>query len=1045
MGKIKNKQRIKKIISLFIITGILFFEISPFMVKAASLTTSGSVVGDSIGPINSTDNQRMGTSNKEQGPKVDVSFSVISGTIIQGAKVTATASPGYFKEDSSKLYYTWYLKRKGCENKKDVTNDKSLKDKCDFDDDNKITENDWKIAATQIIVKGSYDNSGEKYSASVDSKLAGYEAYPSPSNTTENNNKGWVTNSGADINDAEAPNCYVQDPESGISYELRKVDSSIQACPVGYQKVCATSGQTENCDILNPAYDSAAAALNPNYAIPRIISQTTDKFCAVTKDAPVDNQDIYCKVTDLGKYTTTPYCKNANEVAMCVKYSTAATAMGNVVFPDINPAASSLSAMVFKKNNLCSSLDPNSPTPPAWLSTKNTLFSGLQNQTCETAQNILANGDGTNTGDLNTILTCSTEKAGNTCKHLFAKEPSYVKGVVGDGKFTLDEKKFWGANPNVTSTNGTGVDEANVVGLGVDKFTWLYVDGDQVGVVVEGDSAYQTNHADSAYKRMWAFSNNKCTALSDLSKNPVSTFDGNTKVNSMYLEGSGGGACDHGDISKCTGFLTTELDLNDCLEENLLDPTSNENSDVNSKLNLQVVSEPENPINDQAGRGDTLNIKAASFNSQDSNNLLYNWTVQLSRDGSAAPTDATNWKDITTDLEAIPSFFVADVSGVGKQKLAIKLNLSETLLKGAITGTYTDSFYLKIKVKAKGTAIDGSQDADGFIVVKVRNQQNQIKMYGVTANNTGMLTMNNKGTELCASDSEKTRCYVTNDEIIGLEVADVGDNKLANFSWKANDASIICDSSVSTQCTVVAGNKIFVPVLGNENEAVDITAKAINTKTNEAVELSRHFVITKLQTKISSTDETKLWPKLLGYYKDLNGNQYPDYSSTVYETTPESKVDLAAGFYPSSLGNQSQLEWNIDGQTQYDLSDKKQINFPINKAEGDSYNVGLNIKYKTGSDSQVNNLRKALLKNWKIEPENMIDEQESVSMQINVVSAGSQKIASKEAQTGLASLISHLPENLMFLLKIIVTSGTLLLLTGIVFAVIPENGLRGEK
>ena len=63
----------------------------------------------------------------------------------------------------------------------------------------------------------------------------------------------------------------------------------------------------------------------------------------------------------------------------------------------------------------------------------------------------------------------------------------------------------------------------------------------------------------------------------------------------------------------------------------------------------------------------------------------------------------------------------------------------------------------------------------------------------------------------------------------------------------------------------------------------------------------------------------------------------------------------------------------------------------------------------------------------------------NVSLQINVVSPGSQKVASKEVQSGLASLISHLPENLMFLLKIVVTSGALLLLTGIVFAVMPEN------
>ena len=1042
MGKKKKQRKINKIAAWVVVFGVIFSEITPIVVQAASLTTSGSTIGASIGPINSANNQRMGTSNKQQSPDVTVSFSVASGIITQGAKVTATAAPGYFKDDSSKLYYTWYLERNGCGLTKNPDGSKGKNpgdiNRCDLDGDGEITVNDWKIAATQIIVKGSYDNTGETYSSSVDPGLSGYEANPSPSNTSANGNKGWVINSGADVNSVDAPNCYVQEPESGVNYELRKVDPLIQACPSGYQKVCATSGQNASCEVLNPSYDPVAAAGDPNYAIPKTITQTTDKFCAITNDSPVDNKDIYCKVTDLANFQTAPYCNTPNAVAMCVKYSTVTAAEGNAVFPDTTPVSSSLAALVFKKNNLCSSLNRNATTPPAWLTTKNTLFSGLQNQTCETAQGVFVNGDGTNTGDTSTILNCSTTKAGNVCKHLFAKEPRSVGGVVGDGKFTLAEKKFWGANPSVSSTNGSGADEANVVGLGVDKFSWLYTTGDQVGVVVEGDSAFQTNHADAAYKRMWAFSNNQCTALSDLHNNPVSTFDGSPTVNSMYLEGPGGATCDPTNTSGCTGFLTTELDLDSCLEENLLDPTSNENSDVNSKLNLQVVSEPANPINDPAGRGDTLNVTAASFNSQDSNSLSYNWTVQLSRDGSMAPIDTTSWKDITTDLEAIPSFSAADASGIGKQKLAIKLNLSDALIKGVVTGKASDGFYLKIKAKAKGTAIDGSQDAEGFVMVKVRQQQNEIKIYGVTANNTGMLTMDSGGVELCASAAEKSRCYVAQNEIVGIMV-DNKQNELTNFSWKANGAAVTCDASVSSQCSTVGGNKIFVPILGNTGEAVDVIAKAINTKTNEAVELSRHFVITKMQAQINSTDETKVWPKLLGYYKDLNDNRYPDYSTSVFESAQGSTADLIATFYPSSLVDQSQLEWSIDGETKYELSNKKQINFPIKKAEGENYNIGFNVKYKTGSDSQVNNLRKALLKDWKIEPANLIDEQENVSLQINVVSPGSQKVASKEVQSGLASLISHLPENLMFLLKIVVTSGALLLLTGIVFAVMPEN------
>ena len=548
---------------------------------------------------------------------------------------------------------------------------------------------------------------------------------------------------------------------------------------------------------------------------------------------------------------------------------------------------------------------------------------------------------------------------------------------------------------------------------------------------------------------MWAFSKNTCKALEDLATMDTATADKNDGIKNknrrnMYLEGSGGGECALDDKSNCTGFLTTEVDLDSCLEENLLDPTSDGNADTNSRLSLQVVSVPANPINDQSGSGDVLQVSTASFNSQDTSNLLYNWTVQISRDGSMAPIDTTSWKDITSALEQNNSFSLADADGVNKKALAIDLNLSDDLIKSNVTGSYTGVFYLKVKAKVIGTATDGSQNAEGFTIVKVRQQQNEIKMYSVVANNTGMLMMDENGTEICASATEKSKCLVTKDEIIGLSIPNSGDTKLANFSWKVNGASVVCNSGISSQCLTTASNKIFVPILGNEGEAVDVTANAINIKTNEAVEIVRHFVITTPQIIISSVDEKTVWPKLMGYYKDLNGNKDPDYSKAIYEASHGSSANLIVTFYPNSLAKQSQLEWVIDGEAQYDLINKTNISFPINKLEGGSYDIGVLAHFKTGSEVEVNNTRKALLKNWNVEIENAVDENQEANIQINVLTAGSQKVANKEDQGGLASLISHLPENLIFLLKIVLTSGALLLLTGIVFTVLPENTFKEE-
>jgi hypothetical protein len=82
---------------------------------------------------------------------------------------------------------------------------------------------------------------------------------------------------------------------------------------------------------------------------------------------------------------------------------------------------------------------------------------------------------------------------------------------IGKGSFGLDDEKFFHLDPNDPDTADTGNgDEANVVGLGTNTFSWNYTKGDKIGVVIEGISMEPTQKADSSYKIMWAFVNNKC-------------------------------------------------------------------------------------------------------------------------------------------------------------------------------------------------------------------------------------------------------------------------------------------------------------------------------------------------------------------------------------------------------------------------------------------------------------------------------------------------------------------------------------------------------
>lgn len=1080
----KIKKRTEKIFSTLCISGLLFLQVFPAIVSAATIpdsffdSISKNINTAPTGPINSATNDPTGLNNKQQGPKVDVTFTSEGGAQA-GTKMTAVAVPSFFNNasDPKELYFTWYLKRSNCDLASSVDGDNA---NCDLDGDGKIKENDWKIAAARIIVKGNFDRSGADYTKTVDDDLSGYKASPSPIGD-------WKINSGADENDSDASNCYVQEPKSGLTYEMRRVEPIFNACPddaVGnhYHSACV-SDQLASCDVLNPLYPTPAmqAIIDENAAnigvpgypkpIPDEVLKTIPNDFSACAVATEDKDDFSCDVTDIKNFKTTQQCSVVGQIPVCVRDN----AFTNFPINATDPLAvtNPLLGIIFgkddlldstKKANICSSLaKPNNLTgifapPPSFLdNTQPALAAG--DVKCSAAVDKLINGtkDGVGNiviaGNASIQPTCGFKKGANMCKHLFPRVPTgnvtvdgksldMSSAVTGDGKFSGAEKQFWGADPTVAATNGISKDEESIVGLGVDKFSWMFSVGDQVGVVVEGDSAFPTSHADSSFKRMWAFSNNVCKKLEDIDKSSnIITGNDNKNKRGFYIEGSG---------AMSNGFLTAEVDLNDCLEENLLDPAVSSTSN----LAVQLNASPANPINDPNGRGDILNIASGATNTTNPAGLLYKWSVQKSRDGSAAPIDTTSWMDVTSLMQSNGSFAEGDVIGLGKKDLAIDLNMPESLItSGMNSGTYDGgAFYLKIKVKITGTLSDGSQNAEGAVIIRVRQQGNEMHVYPVTAADSGILSLN-KGVsgqdlELCSDPEGKTRCYVTKNQILGLEVPDInGGNKLSSFSWKVNGNSISCGAAVSSECTV-GGSKMFVPVIGNEGEAVDVVAKALTEK-GEFVEVSRHFVIGSSIMKITlldsasfcgqgCLDKSNACPKYLGFYKDLNGGQYPDCSTQVLETNEGRTVTLSAT-------GQTGFDWAIDGQIIPEFKDQNQIQLYIDKSAGESYNIGLSSHLLSGGTKQLSNTRLALYRNWGVSPENVIEENQNTNIQLDVVASSLQSLANSKPTSFGASLITHLPEQLMFLLKISLTSILLLLVTGVLFAFIPETLFKEKE
>lgn len=154
--------------------------------------------------------------NKKFAPEVSLFFSPTDPK--EGHKITARAFPTYFSNTEESLYYTWFLKHSDCA--KNNSPNRETREACDRDDDGRITVEDWKIEAMRILAQNGYDNTDTDYTTNTDDD--GYRARYGGANKTNT-----------------PDHCYVNDPDSGINYELtNSTDNTSFTCPAGTSPQC---------------------------------------------------------------------------------------------------------------------------------------------------------------------------------------------------------------------------------------------------------------------------------------------------------------------------------------------------------------------------------------------------------------------------------------------------------------------------------------------------------------------------------------------------------------------------------------------------------------------------------------------------------------------------------------------------------------------------------------------------------------------------------------------------------------------------------------
>jgi hypothetical protein len=233
-------------------------------------------------------------------------------------------------------------------------------------------------------------------------------------------------------------------------------------------------------------------------------------------------------------------------------------------------------------------------------------------------------------------------------------------------------------------------------------------------------------------------------------------------------------------------------------------------------------------------------------------------------------------------------------------------------------------------------------------------------------------------------------------------------------------------------CTSAQNKTAFLPILKNAGETYLVSLQATDKKTGEKIKLNQTIQVVTPFAILTSADKTTCAPILLGYFKDLDDKLTPDYSLTSFATTPGATIKLKPALNVPLLGVAT---WTVDETTftkdtaekySFEVEDDGTLIFPTDKKVGDLLSVKYSALY-----TQPNSLKKVLHKYWEVPLNNFYEKRINATIEIKVIAALANKETSANIQNNLrqqflATVISNLPYQLVFLIKIIL-AGLLLL------------------
>jgi hypothetical protein len=901
---------------------------------------------------------------KEFAPRVDISFDNTNPKA--GEKVTANAIPEFFKNDPQNLYFTWYIIH---------TSDGTIQGAT-----NKMDEG--KIEASKIMTRGDYDSGLDEArynSSNADPDSDGWPAI----DDSYDENKSSAPMGGADgTGGLEEGSANIEQYSTAGGYCDAKGGHSLSSCDVYTNK--SSFNQYYNLKSSQSGDYCAYCQENTTFTATLSSNNQCCYLVAHPEDPAYDSYDSainYCPSSYSAAYEScfdysTLQSTNSTLITNCLdtQYAACETEWGNT--HDNNNAEEGSTSSDFTR---CyrHNFGVNAGAVG---------FRGYEGDT---------NSYGSDGSGLDNRIAC-------THKWKNAKSPTCTANDCksGSGKFPTGEEKYWGSDPNDPDTDGDGFsDEADVIGLGQESFTWNYAEGDRVGVVVEGTSMIPTDEKNAYYKIMWGY---------------MDTCD-STKTKLMdndECDGSG----DYG-----FGFLATKSPSEESSEE---------------KLQVSLSYSPDSPIADPTSDetisdADEITVTSSLDNTDlKPESLYYTWYIQQedsSVDSGWKNIDLADNVDLSTNSSGlgVSTFSFTPKKDFLKNKSADLVNLK---VVAAVSRTSEPTTYEK-------DTLSRTTPRKGFASVEVPINKNgvSIKLYKVGISKDGKAIL---GDEICDNKSPyKTYCPAVQNQMMAAKIS-TGKYTSGNsqFSWSLDGDLLYqpLDYTVFEDWNSTTDTTVFFPITKSAKETEKISVTATPKDKLQAVTASRSIAVIDPVVYIKSSDESLSWPKEYTVEsKTTKDDSYSVKSNYAYEALTDSVVSFSLNSIPNYLLSNDEniaIDWSINGtsiqepgfsEEDEDLSLQEitgnNISFATSMTEGVYYTLGADFK-KYWSQEE----RDILYSAWGVQP-STLESNSSLDIETiaEVIEADTSTMANPKQI--LAAIGTHLPEYAMYILRLTLT------------------------